>query len=73
MHKRWKFDDLNCEGCNKNFETGEELFQCEKLGSNEDQAKYTWFYSDLVTKQISAGKVLRKKLKKRKQIREEIT
>ena len=73
MHKRWKFDNLNCEGCNKNLETGEEILQCEKLGTNEDQATYTWFYSELVTKQILAGKVLLKKLKKRKQIREEIT
>ena len=23
-----------------NFETGEEILQCEKLGSNEDQLKY---------------------------------
>ena len=73
MHKKWKYDDLNCEGCQQNFETGEEILQCEKLGRNEDQAKYAWFYSDLVSKQISAGKVLIKKLKKRRQIREEIT
>ena len=73
MHKKWKYDDLDCEGCHKNFETGEEILQCENLGINEDQAKYSWFYSDLVIKQISAGKVLIKKLKKRKLIREEVT
>ena len=73
MHKKWKYDDLECEGCHKNFETGEEILQCENLGVNEDQAKYSWFYSDLVIKQISAGKVLIKKLKKRKLIREEVT
>ena len=47
--------------------------RCEKLGSNIYQADYTWFYSELVTKQIMAGKVMVKKLMKRKQIREEVT
>ena len=24
--KRWKYDDLNCEGCQEYLETGEEIF-----------------------------------------------
>ena len=71
--KRWKYDDLLCEGCHQNVETGEEIIYCEHLGSNVDQVEYSWFYSELVTKQILTGKVMVKKLKKRKLIRKEIT
>ena len=49
------------------------MLRCEKLGENDIQAEYSWFYSEQLTKQFLAGKVLVKKLKKRKQIREEIT
>ena len=71
--KRWKFEDLKCEGCQQNIETGEEILQCEMLGKNENKAEYSWFYGDLVRKQIIAGKVMTEKLKKRKLIREEVT
>ena len=71
--KKWKYDDLQCEGCHQNVETGEEVLKCENLGSNENQVEYSWFYSKLVTKQILAGKIMIKKLKKRNRIREEIT
>ena len=47
--------------------------KCEKLGKNESQIEYSWFYSELVSKQIVAGKILIKKLKKRKEIREAVT
>ena len=73
MHKKWKFDDMKCEGCQEYFETGEEILKCEKLGKNENQAEYSWFYSDHVSKQILVSKVMIKKLKKRREIREEIT
>ena len=73
MQRRWKYDDWKCEGCQENLETGEEIMKCEKLGKNESQADYSWFYSELVSKQIVAGKILIKKLKKRKEIREAVT
>ena len=73
MHKKWKYEDLKCEGCQENLETGEEILQCEKLGKNENNADYSWFFSGLVSKQILVGKVMLKKLKKRREIREEIT
>ena len=73
MQKKWKYEDIQCEGCKVNIETGEEILKCEKLGRNENQADYTWFYSDLLTKKIMVGKVMVKKLQKRKQIREEVT
>ena len=73
MQKWWKYEDLECEGCHEKCETGEEILQCDKLGPNENQAQYSWFFSNLVSKQRAAGKVMVEKLKKRKRIREEIT
>ena len=71
--KRWKYNDVLCEGCKENIESGEEVMNCKNLGENNENIRYDWFYSEMVGKQISAGKILIKKLKKRKQIREEIT
>ena len=73
LHKRWKYDDVYCEGCHENVESGEEVMKCEKLGENKLQIKYDWFYSEMVNKQILAGKIMMRKLKRRKQIRDEIT
>ena len=73
MQKRWKQEDIKCLGCQERSETGEEILQCEKLRLNENQAQYSWFFSNLVSKQRAAGKVMVEKLKKRKRIREEIT
>ena len=73
MQRRWKYDDIPCEGCHKNFESGQEILQCEKLGKNEKNIDYTWFFSGLVSKQIEAGVTMMKKLKKRKLIREGVT
>ena len=71
--KRWKYNDVTCEGCQKNIESGEEVLQCEKLGENDEKIEYSWFFSEMVRKQISAGKIMLKKLKKRKQSKDGIT
>ena len=73
LQKRWKYNDLLCKGCQQNIESGQEILKCNKLGSNEKRAEYDWFYSDLVTKQKEAGRVMHKKLKKRKQLKDAIT
>ena len=73
MHKKWKYDDISCVGCNKNNESGEEILRCENLGKNEEKLEYDLFFSEFVMKQISVGKIMIKKLKKRKKIREEVT
>ena len=65
MQKRWKYEDVKCEGCQEKSETGEEILRCDQLGLNENQVQYSWFYSNLVSKQIAAGKVMMEKLKKR--------
>ena len=73
MQKKWKYEDTMCEGCHEKSETGEEVLRCDLLGPNEKKAQYSWFYNNLVSKQIVVGKVMLQKLKKRKRIREEIT
>ena len=73
MHKKWKYDDISCVGCNKNNESGDEILRCENLGKNEEKLEYDLFFSEFVMKQISVGKIMIKKLKKRKKIREEVT
>ena len=70
---RWKYNDITREGCHENVEFGEEVLKCENLGENEEQVEYSWFFSKIVSKQISAGKIMIKKLQKRKKIREEVT
>ena len=71
--KRWKYDDVTCEGCQKNIESGEEVLKCENLGENDNLIEYSCFFSENVSKQISAGKIMIKKLKKRKLLRDGIT
>ena len=51
--KKWKYDDILCEGCKEHVECGEEIMRWDKLGNNIYQAGYTWLYSDLATKQIT--------------------
>ena len=60
-------------GCNKNDESGDEILRCENLGKNEEKLEYDLFFSEFVMKQIAVGKIMMKKLKKRKKIREEVT
>ena len=62
LQKKWKYDDIKCEGCHENIESGEEVLRCDELGINVYQADYTWFYSELVSKQIMAGKGMMKKM-----------
>ena len=49
------------------------ILKCVRLGENEEQISYDLFYSEMVRNQISTGKIMIKKLKKRKQIRDGIT
>ena len=73
MQKRWNYDDTLCSGCKVKEETGEEIFKCSSFGENSENVTYSWFYKDSVKDQISAAKVLMKKLKTRDRIREEVT
>ena len=46
---------------------------CDKLSENPENIPYSWFYKELVKDQVSAAKVLMKKLKLREKLREEVT
>ena len=72
LHKKWKFDDKLCSGCQINEESGEEILLCDSFGKNSENVPYSWFYRS-VDKQICVAKVMMKKLKNRKKIREEVT
>ena len=73
LQKKWKYEDKLCTGCNLMEESGEEILHCKNLGENENGAPYVWFFSDLVDDQLTVGKIMMKKLKERKKLREEVT
>ena len=73
LHKKWKFEDKICSGCGINEESGEEILHCDSFGENSDNVPYSWFYSSSVDEQVCVAKVMMKKLKNRKKIREEVT
>ena len=73
LQKRWKYNDTICSGCKVNEESGEEMLKCESFLESTKNISYSWFYSNIVLDQISAGKVMMKKLKAKEKILEEIT
>ena len=73
MHKKWKFEDKLCSGCNLEKETGEEILRCEIFGGNPEKLVYSMFFSGLLSEQVCVGKLMLEKLKVRKKIREEVT
>ena len=73
LHKRWKYDDTLCSGCLVNEDSGEEILRCIFLGENIEKISYGWFYSKLLSEQISAGKIMMKNLKTKDKIVEAIT
>ena len=73
LHKKWKFEDKLCSGCHENEESGQEILECKSFGENEENLSYSLFFSEEVSDQLLVAKVMAKKLKRRKQIREEIT
>ena len=62
-HKKWKYENKLCSGCNENDETGEEIFQCTFFGENLEKIGYSWFYRGSVNDQIVAAKSMIKKLR----------
>ena len=51
---------------------GDEILHCDSCGENSDNVPYSWFYSSSVDEQVCVAKVMMKKLKNRKKIREEV-
>ena len=69
MHKKWKYDDTTCTGCQVREESGEEILSCESFGKYDSNVKiptYQWFYSQSVSAMIFCAKIMMERLKVRK-------
>ena len=72
-HKKWKYEDLQCIGCENNIETVDEILTCSGLGENEDNPKsYECFLGDIVKVMIETAVELRKRLKARQNINDDM-
>ena len=71
--KSWKYEDKTCVGCGLKEENGNEILNCEKLGTYEENQEipvHEWFYSENCNKIVMAAKEFMKRLKVRKRILE---
>ena len=73
MHKKWKYEDTLCTGCNVSEESGQELLHCKGFGEVNQNVSYDMFFSEEIEDQLSVGKIMTRKLKERKRLREEVT
>ena len=76
-HKKWKYSDQICVGCDKNTETVEELLVCpgfcEEGEIGDRTLAYSTLYGKSVDEMINIAKVIRKRLKARWKILDEKT
>jgi hypothetical protein len=74
-HKKWRYEDKICVGCNRNEESEEEFLACEGFcGENDilvDKISYSWLFGDSVDKMVIVAKEIRKRLNLRKKILDE--
>ena len=71
-HKKWKYSDQICVGCDKNTETVEELLVCpgfcEEGEIGDKTLAYSTVYGKSVDEMINIAKVMRKRLKVREKL-----
>ena len=72
MQNKWMYEDVLESGCGENEETGEAILSCKSSGNTSDNS-YSWFYSENVDDQTTVAKQMMKRMKTRKNIREEVT
>ena len=77
-HKKWKYKDDICIGCQQETETGDELLFCDgygKGGSEEDitNMSYNMFFSGMSSDMHLLAKVISRRLKIREKMLEGIT
>ena len=73
MEKKWKYEDTLCTGCNVSEESGQELLHCKGFGKLNQNVSYDMIFSEAIEDQLSVGKIMTRKLKERKRLREEVT
>ena len=75
-HKRWKYNDNICVGCNDNIESENELLSCPGLcepnEKMDEEIAYSLVFGDSVSDMIRVAKVIRKRLKIRQKLLEEL-
>ena len=73
-HKKWKYSDNICVGCDKENESENELLSCPglvKQGHHKTKLLYESLYSENTYEMFRVGTEIRKRLKCRKKILEE--
>ena len=77
LHKKWKYTDVTCVGCNQNEESESELMNCAGFSDSEsgqnEPLSYDLFYSQTTNDIITVANYARKRLKIRARILERIT
>ena len=72
-HKKWKFKDTPCTGCQEREETEDEILTCPRFGEITEKVSYKWFYGKSVKNMVMVAKILIKKLKLREKMLQEVT
>jgi hypothetical protein len=68
-HKKWKYDDNICVGCEEKIETEDEFLTCKGLGDeNEENVSYEMVFGEVLEDMIKLAKVIRKRQKAREKI-----
>ena len=74
-YKKWKYKDNLCIGCNTRIE--EELLSCPGLGDenefSSEKISFNLVFGDSVSDMIKVAQKIRKRLKMRERLLEEIT
>ena len=74
-HKKWRYDNDICVGCDENVESEDELLLCEgfceKTEIRGENSSYCWVFGDSVKKMVQVAKEIEKRLKIRKKILED--
>ena len=75
-HRRWKYDDNICVGCNTRQETIEKILSCTNLGDNNEETRSIccdWLISGSGRQMFILGTILAQRLKTREKLIEGIT
>ena len=74
IHKPWKYKDVLCIGCGVEIETGDELISCKGYSNDKvmEPIFYDCFFNGKVSEMINLAKELKKRLKIRDKILEEM-
>ena len=73
-HKKWKYENILCVGCNINNETENELLECsgfsEGDGLTNDNVSYSAVFGNSVSDMVKVAKEVRRRLKIREKLME---